>query len=110
MQKIICQYIDGCIKCQEDKISWQPLHAPLNSHNIPKQPWQKVTADRIRPLPESNGFNVIEVFTDTYSHCIHVKPTHVELSVEGFTNLIWDRVVQYHSLPEVLISDQDPRW
>ena len=74
-------------------------------HNIPKQPWQKVTADMIRPLPESNGFNAIEVFTDMYSHCIHVEPTYLELNAEGFTNLVRDRVVQYYGLPEVLISD-----
>ena len=88
MQKMIRQYIDGCIKCQEDKIGRQPLHAPLNPHDIPKQPWQKVTADMIGPLPESNGFNAIEVFTDMYSHCIHVEPTHLELNAEGFTNLV----------------------
>ena len=109
MQKMIRQYIDGCIKCQEDKIDRQPLHAPLNPHDIPKQPWQKVTADMIRPLPESNGFNAIEVFTDMYSHCIHVEPSHIKLSVEGFANLIRDRVIRYHSLPEVLISDQGPQ-
>ena len=88
MQKMIHRYVDGCIKCQEDKIDRQPLHAPLNPHDIPKQPWQKVTADMIRPLPESNGFNAIEVFTDTYSHCIHVEPSHIKLSAEGFANLI----------------------
>ena len=109
MQKMICQYVDGCIKCQEDKINRQPLHAPLNPHNIPKQPWQKVTADMIGPLPESNGFNATEVFTDTYSHRIHVEPSHIKLSIEGLTNLVQDRVIQYHSLLEVLISDQGPQ-
>ena len=60
----------------------------------------------IRPLPESNGFNAIEVFTDTYGHRIHVEPSRIELSAEGFTNLVRDRVIQYHSLPEILISDR----
>ena len=109
MQKMICWYVDGCIKCQEDKINQQPLHAPLNPHDIPKQPWQKVTADMIGPLPESNGFNAIEVFTDTYSHCIHVEPSHIELSAEGFANLVRDRVIPYHGLPEILISDRGPQ-
>ena len=60
----------------------------------------------IRPLPKSNGFNAIEVFTDTYSHRIHVEPSHIELSTEGFANLARDRVIQYHGLPEILISDR----
>ena len=63
----------------------------------------------IGPLPENNGFNAIKVFTDMYSHCIHVKPTHLELNAEGFANLVQDRVIQYHSLPEVLISDRGPQ-
>ena len=63
----------------------------------------------IGPLPESNGFNAIEVFTDMYSHRIHVKPTHLKLNAEGFTNLVQDRVIRYHSLPEVLISDRGPQ-
>ena len=105
MQKMIHWYADGYIKCQEDKINQQPLHTPLNPHDIPKQPCQKVTADMIGPLPESNGFNAIEVFTDMYSHRIYVEPTHLELNAEGFANLVRDRVVRYHSLPEVLISD-----
>ena len=109
MQKMIRQYVDGCIKCQEDKIDQQPLHTPLNPHDIPKQPWQKVTADMIGPLPESNSFNAIEVFTDTDSHCIHVEPSHIELNAEGFTNPVRDRVIRYHGLPEVLISVEDPR-
>ena len=63
----------------------------------------------IGPLPESNSFNAIEVFTDTYSHHIHVEPSHIELSVEGFANLVRDRVIRYHGLPEVLVSDQGPQ-
>ena len=59
----------------------------------------------IGPLPKSNSFNAIEVFTDTYSHRIHVEPSHIELTTEGFANPVRDRVIQYHSLPEVLISD-----
>ena len=93
MQRMVHPYVDGCIKCQEDKIDRQPLHTPLNPHNIPKQPWQKVTADIIGPLPEYNGFNAIEVFTGMYSHRIHVEPTHLKLNTEGFANLVRDRVV-----------------
>ena len=59
----------------------------------------------IGPLPKSNGFNAIEVFTDTYSHHIHVEPSHIKLSAEGFANLVRDRVIRYHGLPEILISD-----
>ena len=38
-----------------------------------------------------------------------VEPSHIELSAEGFTNLVRDRVIQYHGLPEILISDREPQ-
>ncbi len=33
----------------------------------------------------------------------------MELSADGFANLVQDRVIRYDGLPEILISDQGPQ-
>lgn len=102
---MVKRYCKGCVCCQEGKIDQQALHAPLNPHSVPDHPWQVVTTDMIRPLPESNGFNVILVFMDKFGKGIKVEPTNTTLTSEGFANIMRDRVIRDEGLPEMLIAD-----
>ncbi len=106
---LIKQYTDGCEPCQQDKIDRTAHHAPLNPMKAPDQPWQVVSCDMISPLPESNGFDTVEVFVDLFTGQAHMELTHTSLTAEGFTNLFRDRVICYHGVPEMLILDRGPQ-
>ena len=95
MQRMIDAYTQGCEVCQQDKIDRQPLRAPLHPHEVPMGPWQVVTCDMIGPLPESNGFNAIEVFVNKFTGRTHMEPTFNTLTAEGFANLLRDHVMEF---------------
>ena len=63
----------------------------------------------IGPLPESNGFNAIEVFCDKFTKQIHVRPTKTSLDAEGFVNMLWDDVIWLHAVPRTMIADRGPQ-
>jgi hypothetical protein len=66
--------------------------------------------DLIGPLPMSNGYNTIQVFTDTGSKGIHIEPVNMEINAEEVAKLMCDHVIRYHRLPEKVISDRDKRY
>ncbi|KAL8440826.1 hypothetical protein Emed_007647 [Eimeria media] len=47
---------------------------------------------------------------DTVSKMAHFIPTTSTVTAEGVVHLLADRLVRYHGLPKVLLSDRDPRF
>jgi hypothetical protein len=45
-----------------------------------EDPWQIIAMDLIGPLPKSNGFDVIQVWVDTYTKGIHAEPINMDVS------------------------------
>ena len=66
--------------------------------------------DLIGPLPESNGFNAIQVWVDLFTKRIHVEPVDMTLSSEGVARLTRDRIIRYHGIMRKIISDRDKRY
>ena len=48
-------YIKGCDKCQKVKTIITTGRTPLQPNKIPQAPWEIISVDIIRPLPESQG-------------------------------------------------------
>lgn len=102
-------YVDSCEPCQRTKTRRRKV-GQLHPHDIPSQPWEVISMDLIGPLPESQGFNAIQVWVDTKTKSIHAEATVMETSSEGMAKLTRDRVIRYHGLPKKIISDRDPRY
>jgi len=102
-------YVRTCEDCQRTRVK-RSRQGLLNPHNIAKEPWEEVSMDLIGPLPESNGFDAIQVWVDTHSKMIHAEPTNMEVTSEGIARLTRDRVIRYHGVPRKIISDRDPRY
>jgi hypothetical protein len=49
--------------------------------------------DLIGPLPESNGYNAIQVWGDTLTKAIHIEPTDMHVMAEGVAKLICDHII-----------------
>jgi RNase H-like domain found in reverse transcriptase/Reverse transcriptase (RNA-dependent DNA polymerase)/Integrase zinc binding domain len=83
IQSDIRKYVDGCETCQRTKMHRQKPKNPLHMNEIPSRPWEHISVDLIRELPESQGFNTILVIVDQFSKMIIVVPTNMELSAMG---------------------------
>ena len=104
-------YVESCPRCRQAKsISAKPAGL-LQSLQIPTRRWANVSLDFITGLPKTKKENdAILTLVDTISKMAHFIPTKTTINAEGVVSLLADRLVRYHGLPNVLISDRDPRF
>ena len=69
-----------------------------------------MTTDLVIDLPESNGFTAIAVFVDRMTKMVHFAPCTKEIAAADYAKLFFNNVFRLHGLPEVIISDRDPRF
>ena len=99
------KYVQGCTICQRVKKRTRSLAAPLHPHSIPEGNWEVISMDLIGPLPESNGYNCINVIVDRKSKLAHFIPTTTELSSLGQAKIMRDHVFKLHGIPKKIITD-----
>jgi len=61
LKEEIKKYIQGCFKCQQNKVQHQRKAEELHPLEIPQGPWQEISIDIIGPLSRSNGMDTIVV-------------------------------------------------
>ena len=64
----------------------------------------------VTDLPESNGYTAIAVFVDKLTKMVHLAPCTKKVTTMEYAKLFVDHVFRLHGLPEVIISDRDPRF
>ena len=104
-------YVESCPRCRAGKsVSCKP-GGLLQSLQIPNRRWSHVSLDFVVGLPRTKQqHDAILTLVDTVSKMAHFIPTTNTVSAEGVVTLLADRLVRYHGLPSVLISDRDPRF
>ena len=110
MKGDVTLYINSCDSCQRNKPVNQAPAGKLQSLPIATRRWQQVSLDLITGLPNSGGFDAILVMVDMFSKMIHAVPTLTTVTAEGVADLFFREIYRLHGLPEVLVSDRDPRF
>ena len=64
LKEDVKKYIQGCFKCQQNKVQHQKKSGELDLLEIPQGPWQGISIDIVRPLPKSNRIDAIVVIVD----------------------------------------------
>jgi len=75
-------YVVGCEKCQANKPNWQPKTNNLYSNEILQDPWETISIDIIRLLPESAGYDRILVIIDRFSKIAHYMPINMNITAQ----------------------------
>ena len=78
--------------------------------SLPERAWQQITTDLVTDLPKSEGKTAIAIFVDRLTKMTHIVPCIKEVTVSQYARLFVDNVFQLHGMPEVIISDRDPRF
>lgn len=110
IQADVKTYVEGCETCQRTKVHHGKQKAPLQPNAIPNGPWETVTVDMIRPLPESQGHDAILVFVDWFSKEVVAVPTQTELTSEGYAHEYIMHVFTKHGLSRKVISNCGPQF
>ncbi len=92
MKKMVDAYIKGCEVCQCTKSSMQAKAVPLNPNTIPEGPWTHISVDMITGLPDSNGHDALLVIIDRFLKAIIPITCNIELSAEGWAQILRDHI------------------
>ncbi|OCB83965.1 reverse transcriptase-RNase H-integrase [Sanghuangporus baumii] len=99
-------YVQGCDHYQQMKALRTMRAKVLHPNEVPEAPWQIVTVDLIRELPESNRFNAICIVVDHFSKQIHMILMMRKLTAEGMARIYRDHIFWLHGLPQKIIYDR----
>ena len=112
MTTFINQYVKGCAVCQQMKVNTHPSAPPLmpiTSHA--NRPFALVTTDFITDLPIVDGNDSIMVVVDHgLSKGVILIPCNKTIHALGSADLYLEHVYKRYGLPDIIISDRDPRF
>jgi len=106
LKENIKKYIQGCFKCQQNKVQHQRKAGELHLLEIPKGPWQEISINIIGPLPKSNGMNAIVVIVDRFTKMIRLKATTINISLEGIAKIYRDEIWKLHGILRKILSNR----
>ena len=92
LKEDVKKYVQGCFKCQQNKVQHQRKTGELHPLEIPQGPWQEISIDIIEPLPKSNRMDTIVVIVDQFTKMIQLKATTMDISSEGITKIYRDDI------------------
>jgi len=110
LKKDIKKYVQGCFKCQQNKVQHQRKAGELYLLEIPEEPWQEISIDIIGPLPKSNGMDAIVVIIDQFTKMIRLKVTTMNVSSEGITKIYRDEIWKLNGIPRKILSNRGPQF
>jgi hypothetical protein len=112
LRRDVEKYVSTCIACQANKSSNQRPIGLLQPLPIPKRRWQVVTMDLITGLPMTRHgqHDAIVVFVDKLSKMVHYAPCTTTVDAPTLAKIFLREVVRLHGVPEIIISDRDPRF
>jgi len=92
LKEDVKKYVQGCVKCQQNKVQHQRKAGELHPLEIPEGPWQDISIDMIGPLPKSNEMDAILVIVDRFTKMIRLKAMTTNLSSEGVAKIYRDEI------------------
>ena len=111
MAKEIKNYVNRCTECQLNKSTHQHPQGFLQPLPIPERKWQRISMDLIVQLPKTDkGFDSIWVIVDYLSKRAHFIPTKTNVTAKELAQLFIENIFKLHGLPEVIVSDRDPKF
>ena len=106
LKEDVKRYVQGCFKCQQNKVLHQRKASELHPLEIPQGPWQEISIDIIGPLPTSNGMDAIVIIVDRFTKMIHLKATMTNISSEEIAKIYRDNIWKLHGIPRKILSNR----
>ena len=113
------RYVWGCAACHSAKPPNEQPYGLLQPLEIPRRRWQRINVDFIiklpltvpGELPTDGGNDTVITFIDALTKCAHwVAANEKGLAAERFATILIEAYFRLHGLPDVIVSDRDPRF
>jgi hypothetical protein len=108
MKEHIRKFVQTCLICQQSKpehVKYPGLLQPLPT---PDEAWKMITMDFVEGLPTSGSANCVMVVVDKLTRYANFIPLHHPFTAAKVATAFIDNVYKLHSLPKIMISNQDP--
>jgi len=103
-------YIKGCAVCQRTKGTTKLPGGTLKTLEVATRPWSEISMDFIEQLPRSHQYDSILVIVDRLTKWAIFIPTTTTLTSAGLAELILDRLISQHGLPNAIVSDRGSKF
>jgi len=110
LKEDIKKYVQGCFKCQQNKVQHQKKVGELHLLEIPEELWQGISIDIIGPLPRSNGMDAIVVIVNRFTKMIRLKATTTNVSLEEIAKIYRDEIWKLHRILRKILSNRRPQF
>jgi hypothetical protein len=110
LQTTVKQFVRNCGVCGRTKVWRDRKQGLLRPLPVPEQQWQEISVDFIGPLPLSQGYDMITVFTDRLSKGVLLAASHSTITSEDFAKLFISSCYALHGLPRAIVSDRGPQF
>ncbi|KAH3686439.1 hypothetical protein WICPIJ_002619 [Wickerhamomyces pijperi] len=110
MSRVIKAYVAQCVVCQRAK-STNRAFGHLQATTPPSGRWTNISMDVVSGFNDvsmaGSIVNAILVLVDNLSHRCHLFPVNKSLNSQEFSDLMVQRYMPLHGLPQVIHSDLD---
>jgi len=79
-------------------------------NEIPDRPFGIISTDFVTDLPESEGFNAVEVVMCRSTKTVVLIPTVKKIDSDGTVDLLFNNVYRRYGLWDSMISDRGPQF
>ena len=110
LKEDVKKYVQGCFKCQQNKVQHQRKVGELHPLEILKGPWQEISIDIMGPLLKSNEMDAIVVIVDRFMKMIRLKTTITNISLKGIAKIYRDDIWKLHEVPRKILSNRGPQF
>ncbi|GBG80900.1 hypothetical protein CBR_g31456 [Chara braunii] len=102
-------YIQECPTCQEVNNANHLPYGLLQPLPIPEGRWQSISMNFIGPLlpPIERDHDAILIVVDRFTKRVRFVPCRYHISAREVADIVFDRVVRDHGLPQRILSDRD---
>ncbi|MBW0521124.1 hypothetical protein O181_060839 [Austropuccinia psidii MF-1] len=78
----------------------------------PKHPWETISIDWVTGLLPGGkeNFNAFLIIVDRFSKSMRCLPCHKEDTATDTAPLFWNNIISTCGVPEIIISDRDPKF
>lgn len=110
MRTDVEEYVRSCHACQVNKPTNLGPVGRMQPLPIPPDRWRVIAIDWATNLPLSDGYDAIMVISDKFTGRKHLIPTKTTDTALDTAHILVRELIRHHGVPEVLISDRDPKF
>ena len=110
MVQEVRQFVLDCPVCQIEKGSHLKPAGKLLPLEVPVRKWDHVVIDFVVGMPVQDGMDTICTIVDKATKMCHFIPCTEKISAKQVAQLYWRHVGKLHGIPNLIISDRDPRF